>query len=189
MNYDFVAVKCLPEMAAKYTSFCLTHAIMGDAQDAGGPKSRIVFSCEADINAALTMQLMLLLSGGPVMFTDLTQYDFKADVLTTCNCGSQPTDFAKDKKEVYWEKEGVHEHQWKYGGACPQHVGKPGRVTMARLARNNGSYEMLIAPAEAVEMPREKLGGAIRLQIGALRCPGILRSTNFSLGRFVAIWA
>jgi len=156
-GYDFVALKCLPELPAIYTTFCLAHAIMGDSEDIRGQKSRFILSCEADINAALTMQIMLLLSGGPVMFTDLTQFDLLTDVLTTCNCGSQPTDFAKDKKDVFWEREGVHEHKWKYGGTCPQHVGKPGRVTMARLYRDNGKYEMLIVPAEAVETPREKL--------------------------------
>jgi L-fucose isomerase len=156
-GYDFVAVKCLPELPAIYTTFCLCHAMMGDGQDARGSKDRMMFACEADLNAALTMQIMKLLAGGPVMFTDLTQYDFKADVLTTCNCGSQPTDFAANKKDVHWEVEGVHEFKWKYGGTCPQHVTKPGRTTLARLSRNAGKYEMLIAPAEVVEMPREKL--------------------------------
>jgi L-fucose/D-arabinose isomerase len=156
-GYDFLAVKCLPELPAIYTTFCLCHAIMGDGQDARGPKDRMMFACEADLNAAMTMQILKLLAGGPVMFTDLTQFDFKANVLTTCNCGSQPTDFAASKKDVHWEIEGVHEFKWKYGGTCPQHVTKPGRATVARLSRNAGSYEMLIAPVEVVKMPREKL--------------------------------
>ena len=156
-SYDFVAIKCLPELPFIYTTFCLAHAIMGDSEDAYGEKERFVLACEADVNAAVTMQLMLNLTNQPVMFTDLTQYDFEAGVLTTCNCGSQPTDFAKSKEDVYWEIEGVHEFDWKYGGCCPQHVGKPGEVTMARLYGNDGQYEMLITRAEAVDMPREKL--------------------------------
>lgn len=158
MRYDFVALKCLPEMAAKYTSYCLAHAILGDARDDLGEKPRFMMACEADIPAALTMQILKNLAPeSPILFTDLTEYDFSLDLLTTCNCGSQPTDFASDKKEVYWEKEGVHEHFWKYGGACPQHVAKSGRATIARLGRKNGSYELMVAPAEVVGMPREKL--------------------------------
>jgi L-fucose isomerase len=156
-GFDFVAVRCLPELPSVYTSFCLAHAFSGDAQDHRGPKARFVFSCEADINAALTMQLLKHLTGGPVLFTDLTEYDLKADLLTTCNCGSQPTDFAACPREVRWEREGVHEFQWRYGGACPQHVARPGRATVARLSRSRGEYEMLIAPCEVVEMSREKL--------------------------------
>ena len=156
-GYDFVAVKCLPELPGLYTTFCLAHAIMGDDEDDIGKKERFIFACEADINAALTMQILKLLSGGPVLFTDLTEFDFKTNILTTCNCGSQPTDFAKTKKDVYWEIEGVHEFKWKYGGTCPQHVARPGRATLVRLSRSSGKYEMLIVPAEVVEMPREKL--------------------------------
>ena len=158
MGFDFIALKCLPEMANKYTSYCLAHAIMGDAQDDEGKKERFVLACEADLNAALTMQILKNLAPeSPVLFTDLTEYNFNLDVLTTCNCGSQPTDFARDKKEVFWEREGVHEHYWKYGGACPQHVAKSGRATIARLGRKNGAYELMIAPAQVVEQPRERL--------------------------------
>lgn len=59
--------------------------------------------------------------------------------------------------EVRWEREGVHEFQWRFGGTCPQHVARPGRATLARLSRSLGEYEMLIAPCEVVEMPRDKL--------------------------------
>lgn len=156
-HYSFVTAKCLPEMANQYTSFCLCHSMMGDREDAFGEKERMVFGCEADINAALTMELLHHLQEGPVMFTDLSQYDYEERVLTTCNCGSQPTDFARSKKEVIWEREGVHEHYWKYGGCCPQYVTKEGRVTMARLNRKQGRYEMLIVPARAVYFEREKL--------------------------------
>lgn len=156
-GYDFVAVRCLPELPALYTTFCLAHAIMGDAQDASGAKDRFIFSCEGDLNAALTMQILKMLQDGPVLFTDLTQFDIETGVLTTCNCGSQPTDFACCKKDVRWEIEGVHEFQWKHGGCCPQHVAKPGRATLARLYREHGEYGMMIAPCEVVEMPREKL--------------------------------
>jgi L-fucose isomerase len=156
-GFDFIAVRCLPELPSVYTSFCLAHAFLGDGQDHRGPKERFVFSCEADINAALTMQLLKHLTGGPVLFTDLTQWDLEVDVLTTCNCGSQPTDFAACPRDVRWEREGVHEFQWRYGGTCPQHVARPGRATLARLSRSLGEYEMLIAPCEVVDMPREKL--------------------------------
>ena len=156
-GYDFAAVRCLPELPAIYTTFCLAHAIMGDAEDASGSKDRFVFACEGDLNAALTMQIMKLLQDGPVLFTDLTQFDIQTGVLTTCNCGSQPTDFAPCKKDVRWEIEGVHEFEWKYGGCCPQHVAKPGRATLARLYRENGEYGMTVAGCEVVEMPREKL--------------------------------
>lgn len=156
-GYDFVAVKCLPELPSLYTTFCLAHAIMGDKEDDQGQKDRFIVACEADLNGALTMQILKLLADSPVLFSDLTEFNLQTGVLTTCNCGSQPTDFAKSKKDVYWEREGVHEFEWKYGGTCPQHVARAGRATVARLSRESGKYEMLIAPVKIVEMPRKKL--------------------------------
>lgn len=157
-RYDFIASKCMPEMLNCYTSFCLAHAMLGDAQDDQGPKERVVFACEGDINAALTMQILKNLAPkSPVLFSDISEYNFQDDLVLTCNCGSQPTDFAEDKKEVYWEKEGVHEHYWKYGGCCPQYVSKSGAATAARLGRKNGKYQMLILSVDVVKQPRERL--------------------------------
>lgn len=157
-EYSFVASKCMPEMLGTYTSFCLAHSILGDAQDDQGAKPRTVFACEGDINAALTMQLLKYLApDSPVLFSDISEYNFAENLVLTCNCGSQPTDFADDKKEVIWEKEGVHEHKWRYGGACPQYVSRDGRATAARLGRKNGEYQMLIVPVDVVKQPREKL--------------------------------
>ena len=156
-EYDFVGVKCLPELPALYTTFCLAHAIMGDAQDDLGPKERVVFACEADLNAALTMQMLKLLQDGPVLFADLLEMDLATEIFTVVNCGSQPTDFATSPADVWWEREGVLEFKWKYGGCSPQAVTRPGLVTLARLSRESGRYRMLIAPAETISVDREKL--------------------------------
>lgn len=156
-GYDLVAMKCLPELPSMYTTFCVAHAMFGDAQDAFGPKTRMVFSCEADLNAALTMQMMLLLTGGPVMFTDVIEYDFVDGLLYTCNCGSTPTDFAGKPKDVEWQIEGVHEFNWCCGGTCPQLIAKAGDATIARLYRNAGAYEMFIAKVEVVAESKERL--------------------------------
>jgi L-fucose/D-arabinose isomerase len=156
-GYDFVAMKCLPELPSTYTTFCIAHAVCGDCHDAFGPKERMVFSCEADLNAALTMQMMMLLTGGPIMFTDVIEYDFDDELLYTCNCGSTPTDFAKSPKDITWQIEGTHEFNWCSGGTCPQHIAKQGDATIARLYRNAGEYEMFIAPVEVVERSKDIL--------------------------------
>lgn len=156
-GYDFVAMKCLPDLPSLYTTFCIAHAVCGDGEDAFGRKDRMVFSCEADLNAALTMQMMMLLTGGPVMFTDVIEYDFADELLYTCNCGSTPTDFAKTPKDITWQIEGVHEFDWACGGTCPQLIAKPGDATIARLYRNAGEYEMMIVRVEVVERSKDLL--------------------------------
>ncbi len=156
-GYDFLCVKCLPDLPSYYTTFCLAHAFLNDRSDAHGEKESIVCGCEADVNGSITMQMLKNICGGPTMFTDCLVYEEKENIVTLCNCGSQPTDFAPSRKEVYWVAEGLVEFNWTMGGACPQYVAKPGEVTMARLGRIDGEYVMLVVTGQAVTYPREKL--------------------------------
>lgn len=156
-NYDFIAVKCLPELPSSYTTFCLAIALFNDRSDFYGPKESLVCACESDANGALTMQLLRLLSGGPALFADVLKFDVKTGDMTLCNCGSQPTELAPCRKDVFWETEGLQEFNWVIGGACPQYVGKPGEVTLARLGRINDRHFMMLTSGTAVEREREAL--------------------------------
>ena len=156
-GYDAVAVKCLPHLPPVHTTFCLAHALLNDQSDAYGLKESVVCGCEADVNGTLTMQMLHNVSGETTMFADFLCYEEEANLVTLCNCGSQPTDMAPSKKDVHWVHEGLQEFEWVIGGCCPQYVAKPGRVTMARLGRIKGEYIMLILTGEAREFPREKL--------------------------------
>jgi L-fucose isomerase len=156
-GYDFIAVKCLPHLPPVHTTFCLAHALLNDTSDAAGEKESYVCACEADINGALTMQMLKNVSGQTTMFADFLRFEEEERMVTLCNCGSQPTDMAPSKKDVRWVREGLIEFEWVIGGCCPQYVAKPGMVTMARLGRIDGAYVMLIMTGEAVSFPREKL--------------------------------
>jgi L-fucose/D-arabinose isomerase len=157
-GYDFISVKCLPEMPSCYTTFCVAHALLNDTSDDGfGGKCSFVCGCEADSNGALTMQIINNITDKTTMFTDISFYDYKDNMLRLCNCGSQPTDFASSRKEVTWVTEGLKEFEWKIGGACPRYVGKPGKVTIARLSRINREYVMMIATGNALDMPLKKI--------------------------------
>lgn len=156
-EYDAVCVKCLPELPACHTTFCLAMAILNDRSDHRGPKESIVCACESDLNGALSMQLMKTLGGGPVMFTDVLKIDRDKNEIGMANCGSSATDFAASKGEVHWVPEGLKEFSWKIGGTCPQYMTRAGRITIARLSRIAGQYVLLITGGETVEYPREKL--------------------------------
>jgi L-fucose isomerase len=157
-GYDFIAVKCLPELPSCYTTFCVAHALLNDTADDGfGACSPYVAACEADANGALTMQILSNISGGTTMFTDVLYFDHAENMVRMCNCGSQPTDFAGSRKNVTWVSEGLREFNWVMGGACPRYVGAPGSLTAARLSRVKGRYVMLIVTGNALEMPLEKI--------------------------------
>ncbi|GAF74016.1 unnamed protein product, partial [marine sediment metagenome] len=116
----------------------------------------IIVSCEADMNAAITMFILNILSNQPVSFTDISYIDRDNKVLRLLNCGMLPTRFAKNKREIklrnmvkemgsYDEKKGLHRTK---GGACTNFICRPGEVTMARFARISGEYVCQIAQGE-----------------------------------------
>jgi L-fucose isomerase len=156
-GFDFVSVRCLPETPETYTTFCYAIALLNDTSDADGEKEAICCACESDSNGALTMQILKHLAGAPVLFGDVRHINLAQGQIWISNCGSQATQLADSRQEVHWVEHGFQEFQWKMGGAAPQYVCKPGRVTLARLTRVAGDYVMLIAGGECLQEPREKL--------------------------------
>lgn len=160
-EYDFIGVKCHYEMSRHHCTECIAHAFMNDPYDWDGKKEPCVFACEGDSDAALTMQILKLLTDDPVIFMDVRHYDSENDVMVFCNCGSQSTYYATgtDDFEENLKKTTLYPCLDIYaGGGC--HVNlmtKAGHATIARLNRNEGKYRMTIIPADFVELPREKM--------------------------------
>lgn len=160
-QFDFIGVKCHYEMSRHYCTQCLSAAFMNDPYDWDGEKETVVCACEADSDAALTMQILKLLTNDPVVFMDVRHYDKEEDVMVFCNCGSQSTYYAGGsnnfkenlKKVTLYPCLDIYA-----GGGC--HVNlmtKAGKATIARLNRREGRYRMTIIPTDFVELPVEKM--------------------------------
>ena len=160
-NFDFIGVKCHYEMSRNYCTQCLSAAFCNDPYDWDGDKEPVVFSCEADSDAALTMQILKLLTGDPVIFMDVRHYDKDYDVMVFCNCGSQSTYYAGKSKDPKENLKNVTMNPcleiYSGGGAHVNCMTKAGTATIARLNRTKGKYRMTIIPAEFVELPHEKM--------------------------------
>lgn len=160
-NLDFVGVKCHYDMSRNYCTQCISAAFCNDPYDWDGPKDPVVFACEADSDAALTMEILKELTFGPVIFMDARHYDAQDGVMIFCNCGSQSTYYANRSHDP---KENL-KHVTLYpaldiysgGGAHVNMMTRAGKATIARLHRSQGKYRMTIMPAEFVELPREKM--------------------------------
>lgn len=160
-NYDFVGVKCHYEMSRHYCTQCISAAFCNDPYDWDGPKEPVVYACEADCDAALTMQILKLLTHDPVIFMDVRHYDAENDVMVFCNCGSQSTYYAAASDDYRENLKNVSLYpalNIYAGGGC--HVNcmtHPGKATIARLCRKEGKYRMTLIPAEFVTLPEEKM--------------------------------
>ena len=160
-EYDFVGVKCHYEMSRHYCTECICAAFCNDPYDWDGPKEPVVYACEADSDAALTMQILKLLTDDPVIFMDVRHYDSEYDVMVFCNCGSQSTYYATgtdDHRENLGRTTLYPALDIYAGGGC--HVNlmtAPGHATIARLNRREGKYRLTIIPADFVALPEEKM--------------------------------
>lgn len=158
---DFVAVKCHYELSEYYHTQCLSAAFMNDPYDWDGNKEPFVFSCEADADAAITMQVLKLISGKPVIFTDLRHYDKANQIMVLCNCGAMSTWYSKRSDDPAANMAGVTLMPVieKYGGdGCHvRYIAGEGPMTFARLYRQAGEYHMTIFTGETEEFPVEKL--------------------------------
>lgn len=160
-GFDFVGVKCHYEMSRHYCTQCLGQAFINDPYDWDGPKEPTVFACEADSDGALTMQILKMLTGDPVIFMDVRHWDAQAGVMVFCNCGSESTWYAARSKDPKENLKGVTLYPcleiYAGGGAHVNLMTSPGQATIARLNRSLDEYRLDIIPAEFVTLPRKKM--------------------------------
>lgn len=162
---DFIGVKCHYELSAHYCTECLSAAFLNDPYDWDGSHEPFVCACEADCDAALTMQILKLLTGSPVVFMDVRHWDQTNGVMEFCNCGSQSTYYAdaSDDFKENLKKVTLYPALDLYpGGGCHVNLqAKPGTATIARLCRRRTKegterYYMTIIPCEFVSLPKER---------------------------------
>jgi L-fucose isomerase len=160
---DFLAVKCHPELSGGYCTQCLTQAFMNDPYDWDGKKQIVPTACEADVDAAVTMEILHLLTGKPVTFFDLRHFSQSDKLLTFMNCGSQSTWFASksDNASENLRLVSLCPQIFDAGGASLQFQCSPGDITLARLSRIRGRYVMQIALGEFVRRPVEEMENAV----------------------------
>ncbi|MGI6432428.1 MAG: L-fucose/L-arabinose isomerase family protein [Sphaerochaetaceae bacterium] len=158
-EYDFIGVKCHYEMSRHHCTECMSAAFLNDPYDWDGPKEPVVFACEADSDAALTMQMLKLLTNKPVVFMDVRHWDAKHNVMVFCNCGSQSTYYAAASDDFRENLKKVTLYPalsiYSGGGAHVNLMTKAGGATVARLCRREGKYRMVMFNAEFVELPVE----------------------------------
>jgi L-fucose/D-arabinose isomerase len=145
-NLDFSGIKGQPELTTHHCTMDVAEAFLNDPYDWEGPKETHVTATEADMDGALTMQLLKLLTGDPVLFADVRHYHADRDVWDLCNSGQHATwyaarsaDPAENLSRVSFFPEVFY---FPAGGASVHHLAEPGEMTFARLTRQDGAYRM-----------------------------------------------
>jgi L-fucose isomerase len=145
-NLDFCGIKAQPELTDHFCTMDITEAFLNDPYDWDGPKETVVCSTEADMDAALTMQILKHLSGTPVLFADVRHYHADLGIWDLCNSGQHATWFSARSDDPLENMSRVHlypeEFYFPAGGASVHHLAEPGEFTFARLTRLDDRYRM-----------------------------------------------
>jgi L-fucose/D-arabinose isomerase len=143
---DFCGIKAQPELTDHFATMDVAEAFLNDPYDWDGPKRPVVCSTEADMDAALTMQILSSISGTPALFADVRHFHADLDVWDLCNSGQHATWFAARSDDPAENLRHVHlypeEFYFPAGGASVHHLAAPGEMTFARLTRNDSRYRM-----------------------------------------------
>ncbi|GAA2854754.1 L-fucose/L-arabinose isomerase family protein [Nonomuraea rubra] len=145
-NLDFSGIKGQPELTTHFCTMDLAEAFLNDPYDWEGPKQTHVCATEADMDGALTMQILKLLSGDPVLFADVRHYHADKDVWDLANSGQHATWYAARSDDPAENLARTHFYPEVFffpaGGASVHHLAAPGAATFARLTRRDGTYRM-----------------------------------------------
>jgi L-fucose isomerase len=138
-------------------------ALLNDIADwEEAPKKPVVCATECDSNGALTMQLLHLICGKPVLFADLRHYHADLDLYDLVNSGEhapwlakRSDDFRKNWAQVHLRP--ASEFYFVGGGASVQFYADPAdKVTFARITRRKGNFQMHFFTGKFVKLPRAK---------------------------------
>jgi len=155
MGLDFVAIKCMPDLTTHFVPQCISAALLPSPYDADGRRDPIMMACEADGDAALTMEILKEISGGmPVLFMDVSHIDDEHSTFYFPNCGAFCSWYAarsEDPQENMKQIE-LRPANRPGGGAITYFNTAPGAMTLARLYREDGRYRMAIIRGETVNI-------------------------------------
>ncbi|MGH8883510.1 MAG: fucose isomerase, partial [Stackebrandtia sp.] len=143
------------ELTQSFATMDVAEAFLNDPYDWNGGKATHVCATEADMDGALTMQLLKRISGTPVLFADVRHYHADRDVWDLCNSGQHATWFAARSDDPAENLAKVHLYPEVFffpaGGASVQHIAAPGEMTLARLTRYDGAYRMQLMHGDFLE--------------------------------------
>lgn len=160
-GFDFVGIKSQTELSDNFVVQDVAETFLNDPYDWDGPHEPIVCATEADMDAALTMEIFKHITGEPVLFADIRHYFEDHGLLDLVNSGAHATYFAGRSldPEVNLKHVELRPQDFFYpaGGAAVFHVAQPGQVTLARLTRERRQYRMHIVRGEFVRLePQEE---------------------------------
>ena len=147
-NWNFYTIQSFPGLADNYCATCFAQSMM--LNDGFGT------STLSDFNTLMTVKLLIDLSEEPVYYGDLQHIDKSNNEIKIIGDGACPPSLAGKLGPAGFAEHGIPT-EGEAGGLSVKLVCKPGEGVLARLGRNDGEFEMIIARCSISEPPEGKL--------------------------------
>ena len=148
-SFEFYTVQSFPGLGDDYSATCFAQSMMLE--------DGVSTSTLGDFNTALTVKLLTDLSSERVYYGDLQHIDKTNNEIKIIGDGCCPPSLAGKLGPAGFAEHGIPT-EGEAGGISVKLVCKVGEGVLARLGRNDGEFEMVIARCSIFEPPEDKLG-------------------------------
>jgi len=147
-RFDFYTIQSFPGLGDAYSATCFAQSMM--LEDGIGS------STLGDFNTAMTVKCLTDLSKERVYYGDLQHIDKSNNEIKIIGDGACPPSLAGKLGPAGFAEHGIPT-EGEAGGLSVKLVCKVGRGVLARLGRNDGEFELVIARCAIFEPPAETL--------------------------------
>ena len=147
-GWDFYTIQSFPGLGDDYSATCLAQSMMLE--------NGVGTSTLSDFNTALTVKLLTDLSHERVYYGDLQHFDRDSNEIKIIGDGTCPPSLAGTVAPAKFAEHGIPT-EGEAGGLAVDLVCKAGEGVLARLGRNDGEFEMVVARCTVFEPSAEEL--------------------------------
>jgi len=177
-GFDFYTIQSFPGMGDDYSATSFAQSMMLE--------DRVGTSTLSDFNTAMVAKLLTDLSEEPVYYGDLQHINKENNEIKIIGDGACPPSLAGDLGPATFAEHGIPT-EGEAGGLSVQLVCKPGEGVLARLGRNNGEFEMVIARCTVFEPSPEELE-ARKLECGIPFWPHAFVTAHCDIDALLEAW-
>jgi len=177
-GFDFYTIQSFPGMGDDYSATSFAQSMM--LEDGVGT------STLSDFNTAMVAKLLTDLSEERVYYGDLQHINKENNEIKIIGDGACPPSLAGDLGPATFAEHGIPT-EGEAGGLSVQLVCKPGEGVLARLGRNDGELEMVIARCTVYEPPPDELE-ARKLECGIPFWPHAFVTAHCDIDALLEAW-
>jgi len=177
-NWDFYTIQSFPGLSDDFSATCLAQSLMLD--------ERVGTSTLSDFNTLMTVKLLTDLSMEPVYYGDLQHIDKASHEIKIIGDGACPPSLAGKAGPARFAEHGIPT-EGEAGGISVDLVCKPGDGVLARLGRNEGEFELVIARCTVFEPSTEQVEQR-RLECGIPRWPHAFVTAHCDMEQLLEAW-